>query len=975
MNAMDKQIRAASVPSAAQEAAGAHTTAVGAAPASTPNAPPIIRQTWGKTGSPIAKIQKASGKWPLTPGATAKTFSFEMKEYRDLTAYGADYLKRQQSQRRGLGCGGYALVPGVLDPSRDETKQHPRNSTTIVDAERALFTIDFDGLEPDPGGCLLDTPSAFKKEVLEVALSRLPKAFRVAAKILLATASTGLPINSKGQPAAGRAWFRIVVHLSRPLTCAEQKRIAEALKTLPGLSCIDLLIYSPPQWEFVARPEFTGGWRNDPIKDPVIWFDGDPTLDVDALLAELGLNLSTVAASPQAQRSAARAKSWRDRVLDVAIERRVPLVRQAVAAIVNNLERRDWIYIMHAIEGALGGDCEAEDIFLEFSRRRVDGTSDPEEDERVWSTRGEGKAGYGDLLALLGKQRSPEAEAAIFAIQQEGAKRFPPLTGGEGAPGGPDNPEDDESDDDALLARRAPRIDPRAFYGLLDKIVTETTRESEATKIGVAAQILAHVSLALRPFYSPLGDARIPFNLYVIQVGPSGTGRKGTSAAIADGYLGPALRRLAGRVQARITFTDADEIARDEAQAEVEATDRKLKWARGVTGLHEIEIEIELDRLRADRAACAQEIAERTSHLRSKAFAPDTVRKHEKMIAAAQAKHDNLAALIAASETELAEVKAILKDPTAAVARAKTDHDAAEAKLNGLPPSALPPEPWLALFAGLAEPPMAVAGIGSGEGLIHAIRDPGRTLGPRGPVDDPGVANKRLFINMDEFGSVLAVIVRPGSTLSSTMRTLWDCRPTGATTKNSPVHCEEPFTTLSASITPGELMGRLFDKRDAASTADNGFGNRLLYLWVQRDRLVAHPQPTPGLEAMMDEIAANIFRVYEALKPVGGFQSTPIEFSAAAHARYPIEYKRVATLTAAGPNAPSSPSAWRSIFAKSQRSSPSSTASTRSRKRRSKLQRRGSSTRRERSTPSRPPPPNAGGPGFCPKTARQSSRR
>jgi hypothetical protein len=473
----------------------------------------------------------------------------------------------------------------------------------------------------------------------------------------------------------------------------------------------------------------------------------------------------------------------------------------------------------------------------------------------------------------------------------------------EAASAGPESTEDDESDDDALLARRAPKIDPRAFYGLLDKIVTETTRESEATKVGVAAQILAHVSLTLRPFHNPLGNLRIPFNLYVIQVGPSATGRKGTSAAIADAYLGPALQRLAGRVRARITFTDADEIARDEAQAEVEAAGRNLKRAKGVSGLHEIEIEIELDRLRADRAACAQEIAERTSHLRSKTFGPDTVRKHEKTIAAAQAKRDYIAGLVTASEVELAEVKAVLKDPAGALARAKADHDAAQAKLNGLPPSALPPEPWLALFAELAEAPAPIDGIGSGEGLIHAIRDPAQTLGPRGPVHDPGIADKRMFINMDEFGGVLAVIMRPGSTLSTTLRTLWDCRPAGAASKNSPVRCKEPYTTLSASITPGELIGRLFDKRDAASSVDNGFGNRPLYLWVQRDRLVAHPQPTPGLEAMMDDVAANIFRVYETLKPVGGFMSTPIAFSAAAHKRYGLEYKRIATLTAAGPNA------------------------------------------------------------------------
>ena len=191
-------------------------------------------------------------------------------------------------------------------------------------------------------------------------------------------------------------------------------------------------------------------------------------------------------------------------------------------------------------------------------------------------------------------------------------------------------------------------------------------------------------------------------------------------------------------------------------------------------------------------------------------------------------------------------------------------------------------------------------GVSTGEGLIELIRDPGTKPGLRGPVDDPGVANKCLFLNLDELGSVLAVIMRPGATLSSILRTMWDCSVTELINKNSPTRCKEPYVTISASITPGELMGRLFDKRDAASSADNGFANRFLYLWVQRDKLKARPLATPGLDAMMDAIAGNIFSVYETLKPEGAFLSTPIDFSAQAYARYEPEYPRIANLKAAG---------------------------------------------------------------------------
>src|SRR4029077_8008246 len=102
------------------------------------------------------------------------------------------------------------------------------------------------------------------------------------------------------------------------------------------------------------------------------------------------------------------------------------------------------------------------------------------------------RAGYGYLMQLLRKQETDEAEAAIDEIQLERAReafKDPP-------PAGPDD-ENDDDDDDVLLARRAPTIDPRAFYGPLDRIVTEPTKESEPTKVAFAAQFLDHLLLTL----------------------------------------------------------------------------------------------------------------------------------------------------------------------------------------------------------------------------------------------------------------------------------------------------------------------------------------------------------------------------------------------------------------------------------------------------------------------------------------------
>ncbi len=387
------------------------------------------------------------------------------------------------------------------------------------------------------------------------------------------------------------------------------------------------------------------------------------------------------------------------------------------------------------------------------------------------------------------------------------------------------------------------------------------------------------------------------------QLGPSGKGRKGTSAAIGDDFLGPALLRLAHEIQARIAFPDEVESARDEAEAAVEEAARKLSWTRSIRDFQDSEIEAGLAMLRQEHAAAAREIAERKARLKAKARAYRTVREQEKLIAAAEAKRADIARLIAEDEAELTEVRRVMADRETALAEAEAAHDAAQAKLDGLPPPAPPPAPWLGLFASLADGPVTATGVSTGEGLIELIRDPGRKQGLHGPIHDPGVDNKCLFLNLDELGSVLAVIMRPGATLSSVLRTMWDCRKTELVNKNSPTRCKEPYVTMSASITPGELMGRLFDRRDAASSADNGLGNRLLYLWVKRDKLKARPLATPGLDAMMDAIADNIFRVYEVLKPAEAFLSTPIDFSPGAYQRYELEYPRIANLKAAGRNA------------------------------------------------------------------------
>ena len=112
--------------------------------------------------------------------------------------------------------------------------------------------------------------------------------------------------------------------------------------------------------------------------------------------------------------------------------------------------------------------------------------------------------------------------------------------------------------DEVILAAIMPKIDPLAFYGPLGPIVDAATVHSEATKTGVAMQILAQVGTMLRPFYIDLGDEKLPLNPFLIQCAPSAIGRKGTSAKFADTIIAPGIAAHAARVAFQIRIAEQD---------------------------------------------------------------------------------------------------------------------------------------------------------------------------------------------------------------------------------------------------------------------------------------------------------------------------------------------------------------------------------------------------------------------------------
>ena len=887
-----------------------------------------ITVTWAATSkvpSERVRISKAwtpEGKWPVTDGVQRLKYFLERVDYPNLDALAADIERR-------IGEGTWTMVTGVPRPDLDLTKLHGRRGENFIDAATTLFVTDFDGMTPDKGRDL-SKPEHFGQPIVDALRKQLKvtglHSLSKAKLVLVTTASTGMKLNSNGEPAHKCARFRAIFEFDRPLSLKRQKRLVEKMGELPGFAkldatgkvmeepCIDTQVKTHAYNIFVVRALLPKG-QADPIQHPVLIFagdDGGDKVDVAMLAKELGFpglaedTAPAAPAEPVDGGSGLPGPKTPDeadkRLLDAPPERRVSIVRKVVAAIPNTLDREEWVGFAHAIDGALDGDPEGKVIFLDFTKK-LKGGSDPVEDERMWDTLGgEGKAGFGYLARLLEAQEAltPDdpavVEARIALRQGRAAACFTPVEAGAGSP------EDEESEDDDLLAQRMPTIGPKAFYGVLGPLVETATKRSEATKVGVALQTMTHVGAAMRPFYKPLGDVRVPFNGYNLQLGFSATGRKGTSSAPADKHFPPALARLGRAVEAQLAFKDTNGLARQDAEIVVTEACRKLDWTRSVCALMAAEIEVEIDGLRNEGAETAHEIAVHRTGLR-KTKSSRAIKELKQAIAEAEAKNAGLNARIGEAEARLAEVRAVLADQSVAVVEAEKAHAAAVKALAVLPPPSAPPEPWLEIFASVARGPIMLGGINTGEGLVEQIRDPGVKPGRYGPVEDPGVDNKMLFLNMEELGGVLAACTRHGATLSTVLRTAFDCKPLDLPNKTSPSRCAEPYVSLSAGVTPAEFIGKLFDKNDTAYSADNGLGNRFFCAWVMRDRLEPDTQPTPGLDAMMDEIAANIFKVYQTLKPASPFLSTPIDFSLQAQAAWADWYVRTQTTAAASAKA------------------------------------------------------------------------
>ena len=151
-----------------------------------------------------------------------------------------------------------------------------------------------------------------------------------------------------------------------------------------------------------------------------------------------------------------------------------------------------------------------------------------------------------------------------------------------------------------------------------------------------------------------------------------------------------------------------------------------------------------------------------------------------------------------------------------------------------------------------AAPPIHRGGLSSREGLVSLFHDGFK----QGKLEVPAILDKRLWVVESEFANVLHQGRREGNTLSAALRDCWDGVCLKPATKSNRLYASHPHLCLSGAISPSELLALM-----RARELTNGFANRFLMLWAERDRVVPFPEATP--QETVDALAARMLGVLE----------------------------------------------------------------------------------------------------------------
>lgn len=143
-------------------------------------------------------------------------------------------------------------------------------------------------------------------------------------------------------------------------------------------------------------------------------------------------------------------------------------------------------------------------------------------------------------------------------------------------------------------------------------------------------------------------------------------------------------------------------------------------------------------------------------------------------------------------------------------------------------------------LAGYSLNPVLVPGLGSGEGLVGHLQ--------RRVADE---SDNRALVVESEFGRLLRIINREGSTLSPILREAWDGVPLGRVLARDSKVVPDHHVCLYANTNRRELRQQLTETNGA-----DGLGNRFLWLAVRRTKLVPlPPRPDPLVAPHIADLA------------------------------------------------------------------------------------------------------------------------
>lgn len=151
-----------------------------------------------------------------------------------------------------------------------------------------------------------------------------------------------------------------------------------------------------------------------------------------------------------------------------------------------------------------------------------------------------------------------------------------------------------------------------------------------------------------------------------------------------------------------------------------------------------------------------------------------------------------------------------------------------------------------------AAPPIHRGGLSSREGLVSLFHDGYKN----GKVEVPAIEDKRLWVVESEFANVLHQGRREGNTLSAALRDCWDGVCLKPATKSNRLYASHPHLCLSGAISPSELLALM-----RARELTNGFANRFLMIWAEREKIVPFPTATP--QKTVDALAARILGILD----------------------------------------------------------------------------------------------------------------